>query len=284
MKVSPWRALLLPLLLLQPAAATNKNPQRSAEGQTQAGDAAANKRQQLLLMLACGQQQSDCCCCLSQRCALPSDAKHSAAASPAALLLLCMLGLSWLLLFLVVSKREAETKWEQQPLDHFDPILQAEGHFWKQRYFEALYPEEQQQQQQQQQQEQRQVKETGPRPIFVYIGGEAELKPEDATTGHFATLLETFKADGYAVEHRFYGRSLPQPNAETDNLRWLTAEQALADLALFIENRRRERAAAQGASPQAIPVVVFGCSYPGTYQHQQEQHQQEQHQLEQQQQ
>ncbi|KAL8436383.1 hypothetical protein ACSSS7_001783 [Eimeria intestinalis] len=156
----------------------------------------------------------------------------------------------------------------------------------------------------------------------VFVRAAPHLRGRAPTAifeGHFASLLETFKADGYALEHRFYGRSLPQPTAEADNLRWLTAEQliwwrvkcsstaaagaaaavattartgaadvaatnaaagaatvaattavaaaatltlswrALADLAFFIENRRRERAAAQGTSPQAIPVVVC-CS------------------------
>ncbi|OEH74251.1 serine carboxypeptidase [Cyclospora cayetanensis] len=38
---------------------------------------------------------------------------------------------------------------------------------------------------------------------------------------------------------------------------------ALADLALFVTTERLKRAKAQGVSPHEIPVVVFGCSYPG---------------------
>ncbi|XP_026193446.1 uncharacterized protein LOC34618843 [Cyclospora cayetanensis] len=111
--------------------------------------------------------------------------------------------------------REAavETKWIEQPLDHFDPVIQAEGLTWRQRYFEFLHPKDQHQQQQQQ---------NLPTPMFVYIGGEAEILPTDITEG-----------------------------------------KALADLALFVTTERLKRAKAQGVSPHEIPVVVFGCSYPG---------------------
>lgn len=34
-----------------------------------------------------------------------------------------------------------------------------------------------------------------------------------------------------SVEHRFYGKSNPKPNLSTENLRFLTTEQALADFA-----------------------------------------------------
>lgn len=36
------------------------------------------------------------------------------------------------------------------------------------------------------------------------------------------------------MEHRFYGKSKPTEDLGVDNLRYLTSEQALADLAVFI--------------------------------------------------
>lgn len=55
------------------------------------------------------------------------------------------------------------------------------------------------------------------------------------------------------LEHRFYGDSLPAgPNFTVANLRLLTVEQALADLARFITHYARGR-----------KVVTFGCSYAG---------------------
>lgn len=157
----------------------------------------------------------------------------------------------------------AEEKWIEQPLDHFDPLLQAEGRRWRQRYFEVVPTQRQRHQQQKEQQFQQQEEEQDVPPMFVYIGGEAEISPKDITAGHFAALREAFGADAFALEHRFYGRSQPLPTSDSSSLRWLTAEQALADLALFVDAKRRERAEAYGTSPHAIPVVVFGCSYPG---------------------
>ena len=38
-----------------------------------------------------------------------------------------------------------------------------------------------------------------------------------------------------SLEHRYYGESQPFADWSTDNLKWLTAWEALADIALFIE-------------------------------------------------
>lgn len=64
----------------------------------------------------------------------------------------------------------------------------------------------------------------------------------------------SFDATLVTLEHRYYGESLPFGSAPftTETLRLLTVEQALADLALFIQEFAAGR-----------PVVVFGCSYAG---------------------
>lgn len=63
------------------------------------------------------------------------------------------------------------------------------------------------------------------------------------------------KAKLVALEHRFYGKSIPYGNLELSNLKYLTAEQALADLAYFIT--------AMNADKTDREVVVIGGSYPG---------------------
>jgi len=60
-----------------------------------------------------------------------------------------------------------------------------------------------------------------------------------------------------ALEHRFYGQSQPFGEITTDNLVYLSSEQALADLAYFIETILQ-----QYGVPDA-PVITFGCSYSG---------------------
>jgi len=58
------------------------------------------------------------------------------------------------------------------------------------------------------------------------------------------------------VEHRFYGDSQPKENWELGNLVYLTSEQALADLANFIDMLKSQ-------SEKESKVVVVGGSYPG---------------------
>jgi len=62
------------------------------------------------------------------------------------------------------------------------------------------------------------------------------------------------------LEHRYYGDSQPFSQDEggwsTDNLKWLTVEQALADIAAFIRAKNEEF----GSSHK---WVIIGGSYPG---------------------
>ncbi|GAY50149.1 hypothetical protein CUMW_124500 [Citrus unshiu] len=63
-------------------------------------------------------------------------------------------------------------------------------------------------------------------------------------------------------EHRYYGESMPYGSREVayqnaTTLSYLTAEQALADFAVFITNLK------QNLSAEASPVVLFGGSYGG---------------------
>ena len=60
----------------------------------------------------------------------------------------------------------------------------------------------------------------------------------------------------YALEHRFYGESQPFHDLSTENLKYLTAEQALSDIGNFIMEM----------ASQGVPInklIVVGGSYPG---------------------
>jgi len=109
-------------------------------------------------------------------------------------------------------------------------------------------------------------------PIFLYIGGEG---PQSAPTDRLLMykLAEEHQALVVALEHRYYGESYPVPDMSTPNLKYLTSEQALADLARFIQY---VSAAGNGdadtlsspplelpASAMASKWVSFGGSYPG---------------------
>jgi pimeloyl-ACP methyl ester carboxylesterase len=58
----------------------------------------------------------------------------------------------------------------------------------------------------------------------------------------------------FVVEHRYYGESQPYDDWSLDNLVHLSSEQALADLAVFLN--------ANNAGPDRKTMVIGG-SYPG---------------------
>ncbi|XP_034232343.1 putative serine protease K12H4.7 [Thrips palmi] len=126
-----------------------------------------------------------------------------------------------------------------QLLDHYDVTNDAR---WSQRYFAnpSLY------------------EEGGP--IFIFIEGEGEAQSGwIAEGGSFMySLAEELKAKMYVLEHRYFGKSRPFPNITTENLLWLTPDQAIADLARFIEYLID-----QGEMKEGQKVAVFGGSYPG---------------------
>lgn len=59
----------------------------------------------------------------------------------------------------------------------------------------------------------------------------------------------------FYTEHRFYGKSHPTENTSTENLRFLTVEQALADLAHFIKSIKSSDAFSDSG------VILAGASY-----------------------
>ncbi|XP_023284180.1 putative serine protease K12H4.7 [Seriola lalandi dorsalis] len=130
-----------------------------------------------------------------------------------------------------------EEQWFTQKLDHFNGTDSRE---WKQRYFvnEAFY------------------RPGGP--VFLMIGGEGPANPAWMQNGTWLTYAEKLGALCLMLEHRFYGKSHPTVDLSTDNLRFLSSRQALADLAHF----RTVMAEARGLTNRKW--VAFGGSYPGS--------------------
>jgi hypothetical protein len=97
-------------------------------------------------------------------------------------------------------------------------------------------------------------KNTGP--VFYEIGGEGTLSGPPG--GYIGTLAREYKALIVALEHRFYGESIPNGNVLTENYKYLTVEQALADLAGFTSYLKTAMPETNNAK-----WFVFGGSYPG---------------------
>ncbi|XP_068084331.1 putative serine protease F56F10.1 [Anabrus simplex] len=118
-----------------------------------------------------------------------------------------------------------------QKLDHFDP---QNKEYFKQRYYKFDY-----------------YFRDGA-PIFLEIGGEFALWGihENFT---FETAIKN-NALVFALEHRYYGESLPE-SYSGGRPTYLSSEQALADIAYFIEYHKK-------FYPNS-PWIVNGCSYAG---------------------
>ncbi|KAM9167137.1 thymus-specific serine protease-like [Mergus octosetaceus] len=126
----------------------------------------------------------------------------------------------------------------QQPLDHFDPL---EGRVLTQRFWinEEFWD-----------------RPAGP--VFLMVGGESALSPLVLRGGHVLELARQHGALLVALEHRFYGDSRGPAGPGGAELRFLSSQQALADLASFHLHVTR----AWGLSPNHT-WVAFGGSYAG---------------------
>jgi hypothetical protein len=130
---------------------------------------------------------------------------------------------------------QAPAQFFTQIVDHFNP---QDGRTWQQKYY---------------------VNATNwvpGGPIFVSIGGEGPIGPDEVSVWQMSQYAAQYNALQVAVEHRFYGDSRPLPDVSTASLQYLTIEQALADAADFIIWIKAQ-------FPTAGKVATFGGSYPG---------------------
>jgi len=136
------------------------------------------------------------------------------------------------------------TQWFEQPLDHFNPQNEQT---WKQRYFvnDEYYS-----------------KDSGT--VFLCVGGEgpaltaAVVTEDNIHCSLMVKLAKEKKGLIVAVEHRFYGKSIPTNDFTTESLQFLSSQQALADLA-----RVHQHVSKEYAIPGKTKWIAFGGSYPG---------------------
>ena len=95
--------------------------------------------------------------------------------------------------------------------------------------------------------------------LIVYIGGESELEESKITEGPVFKLANSTDSAIVALEHRFFGKSQPFNSTNAKFLKYLTVEQALEDLAVFITDQRTKY-----CGSQICDVLVVGGSYPGS--------------------
>lgn len=95
-------------------------------------------------------------------------------------------------------------------------------------------------------------------PVFVFIGGEGQESCSRLTSKMYLyDLAKQHRAVLINVEHRFYGQSYPTLDMSTENLQYLSSQQALADLARIIGHVK------DTLDTPTSPVITVGGSYPG---------------------
>jgi hypothetical protein len=73
---------------------------------------------------------------------------------------------------------------------------------------------------------------------------------------------------GIIIEHRYYGTSFPEPGLipseglSTDNLRWLTTDQSIADIAYFAQHVTIPGHEDEDLTAPGRPWIICTCSIP----------------------
>lgn len=135
-------------------------------------------------------------------------------------------------------RAQVHTKWIKQKVDNFNPQNPST---WSMRYMEN---------------DEHYVPGG---PLFIFVGGEWAISEFSIQQGHFYDMAKEHQAYLFYTEHRYYGQSRPTANTRTDQLRFLSVDQALADLAHFVQEMRRTVEGAENAK-----VIMVGGSYSAT--------------------
>lgn len=99
-------------------------------------------------------------------------------------------------------------------------------------------------------------------PVFVFICGEYVCQGVPDARQWVVTMAQKLQGLILVLEHRYYGKSMPFGNSslELDKMVYLNSEQALSDLAYFIQQMRDTHT---HKIVDNAPFITIGGSYPG---------------------
>ncbi|KAK3362495.1 peptidase S28 [Lasiosphaeria hispida] len=102
-------------------------------------------------------------------------------------------------------------------------------------------------------------------PVIVLQGGETSGidRLPFLQKGILAILAEATGGLGVVLEHRYYGRSFPPTDLSTESLRFLSTDQALADMAYFAKNIVFDGLEHLNLTAPNVPYIAYGGSYAG---------------------
>jgi len=104
-------------------------------------------------------------------------------------------------------------------------------------------------------------------PVIALASGETsgEDRLPFLQKGILNMLVKATNGIGVILEHRYYGTSFPVPDLSTENMRFLTTEQALADAAYLAENIVFEGLEDYDLTSDDVPWILYGGSYAGGF-------------------
>lgn len=104
-------------------------------------------------------------------------------------------------------------------------------------------------------------------PVIVLQSGETDATERlpYLQKGILAQLAEATGGIGVVLEHRYYGTSFPTPDLSTENLRFLTTDQALADQAYFAQHIVFPGLEHVDLTAPGTPYLAYGGSYAGAF-------------------
>lgn len=104
-------------------------------------------------------------------------------------------------------------------------------------------------------------------PVIVLQSGEtdAEGRLPFLQKGLLHDLAVATHGIGVVLEHRYYGQSFPVPDLSTENMRFLTTDQALADQAYFAMNVVFKGLEDKNLTAPNTPYLAYGGSYAGAF-------------------
>lgn len=104
-------------------------------------------------------------------------------------------------------------------------------------------------------------------PVIVLQSGETsgEDRLPYLQKGIVAQLSQATNGLGVILEHRYYGTSFPVPDLSTENLRFLTTEQALADQVFFAQTVVFPGLEHLNLTSHKNAYIAYGGSYAGAF-------------------
>lgn len=104
-------------------------------------------------------------------------------------------------------------------------------------------------------------------PVILLESGEdtGEDRLPYLQKGIVQQLAEATNGVAVVLEHRYYGTSFPTSDLSTENLRFLTTQQALADTAYFAQNVKFEGLGSYDLTAPKTAYIAYGGSYAGAF-------------------